>query len=315
MRLNICYALNDGYVPYCGASMVSLLENNPSAEVAFHILTDHLNEISKEKLKEWIRPYNATIQIYQMDDSRLSGQKTTWSKYGWYRIFASDVISSSVKKLLYLDCDTIVTGNITDIFLQKNSEWSLAAVEDYMTIFPNLFERVGYSQTIGYFCSGILLMNLDYFRKHNLSDKILRFAIDNPDRILFPDQDALNCVCKDTKIQLPLKYGILDPFYRDERFVKQFRDEVCDSIKDPRIVHYAGCAPWISESNYHYFYDEFWKYAAKIGGIKKSHCCKGLSLIILTAKRYLGRIGLNNYKRFLSKPKPYYHDIIKMLNN
>ena len=163
------------------------------------------------------------------------------------------MISEKISQVLYLDCDVIVKGKIDDLFQSNNSDWSVAGVTDYMAIFPSLYERIGYDESQGYFCSGVLMMNLDYFRRHNLSEKILKFAIDNPDKIQFPDQDALNYVCKDSKNTLPLKYGILDPFYRDQRFISRFRDEVIESLEDPRIIHYAGCAPWIRESTHHYF--------------------------------------------------------------
>lgn len=301
--LNICYALNEGYVDYCRVSIVSLLENNHNSKITFHILTDQLSEDAKARLSSVAQHYGSNVKYYYMDDSKLHGQKTTWSKYGWYRIFAPDVIDGKVKELLYLDCDVVVTGDISDIFNRKEEDWSIAAVDDYMTIFPDLFQRVGYDPSDGYFCSGVILMNLDYFRKHNLSEGILQFALENPEKILFPDQDALNCVCKDSKIRLPLKYGILDPFYRDERFARKFADEVKESIDDPRIVHYAGCAPWIAEYQHHYFADEFWKYAAMIGGIKKRHCCNGRALLILKAKCLLGHLGVKKFRKLLPLPR------------
>lgn len=294
--------------------MISLLKNNPDVKVSFHILTDTLADASEKKLTDLANNYGSEVMFYYMDDHKLKGQKTSWSKYSWYRIFAPDVISKDIHELLYLDCDTIVTGKIHDIFNQPYSDWSFAAVPDYMTIFPSNFKRVDYPMELGYVCAGILLMNIDHFRKHNLSEKLLSFALENPFRIHFPDQDALNCVCKDTKIQLPLKYGILDPFYRDKRFILKFREEVRETLDDPRIVHYAGCAPWISESNHHYYEDEFWKYAAMItGGIRRRHCCHGYGLVSLTAKRLLGKLGMKSFKRFIPSPRPTYEQITKLL--
>ena len=312
-HINICYALNDSYVPYCGASMVSLLENNPGTDVTFHILTDELTENSIAKLQNWAKQYGAQVYVYHIDDSLLKGQKTTWSKYGWYRIFAPEVITEDVEELLYLDCDTIITGNITDIFYRNGKEWSLAAVEDYMSIFPDVFNRVGYEANKGYFCSGVLLMNLNYFREHDLSAKILRFALENPERIQFPDQDALNYMCKESKVSLPLKYGILDPFYRDKQFILKYGNEVREALEDPRIAHYAGCAPWIKEYQHHYYADEFWKYANLIGGIKSQHYCTGLSLLFFTAKRTLAKLRVNKYKQFMPLKRVEKEDVIRII--
>lgn len=312
--IDICYALNDGYVKYCGVGMVSVLENNRDSSITFHILTDSLSDKSRQYLDSIVQSYGATVRYYIMEDGRLKGQKTTWSKYGWYRIFASDVIDSSVDRLLYLDCDTVVCGSIKDLFELPGNDWSLAAVPDYMTIFPALYERIGYDRESGYFCSGVLMMNLDYFRKNNLAERILRYAIEHPERIHFPDQDALNCVCKDSKIMLPLKFGILDPFFRKKPFISEFKEDVKDSLSDPRIIHYAGCAPWIAESHHHYYEDEFWKYAKIAGGVSKKHYCSGLSLILLTMKRNLSYLGLKRFNKYRIMPKPAYDDIIELID-
>lgn len=295
--MDICYALNDDYVDFCCISMVSVMENNTES-ITFHLLTDSFLPESIKKLTETAERYGAKINFYHVNDQRLSGQKTTWSKYGWYRIFAPELLPESIASLLYLDCDVIVDGRLDDLFKSNDKEWSVAAVPDIMTIFPNLYDRVGYSIEKGYFCSGVLMMNLNYFRTHGLSDKILKFAIDNPDKIHFPDQDALNCVCQDSKILLPLKYGILDSFYRNRQFMGIYREEILESLDDPRIIHYAGCAPWVAENHRHLFYDRFWKNAELAGGIKKTHCCKGTALMKFRIKRFLGIIGISKFRSF-----------------
>jgi lipopolysaccharide biosynthesis glycosyltransferase len=294
MDLDICYAINDKYVDYCIVSMVSVMENNPQ-RITFHILTDNLEKSNYEKLQNTVSRYGNNLKIYHMDDSRLEGQNTSWSKYGWYRIFAPEVLDERITRLLYLDCDTIVCGDISSLFKIKKDEWSVGAVPDIMDIFPAIYEFVGYEKQKGYFCSGVLMLNLSYFRENNIAEKILRFAIENPDRINFPDQDALNYVCQDSKVTLHLKYGILEPFFRNQKFINIYRDEVKEALEDPRIIHYAGCAPWIKESNPHYFDYLFWKYADMIGGITKRHNMFGLDLIKYKVKQTLAYCGYKPY--------------------
>lgn len=312
--MDICFALNEGYVDYCRVTMVSLLYNNRDETVRFHVLTDKLSQVGINRMKSTADLYGAEINVYEMEDSRLAGQKMSWSKYAWYRIFAPDVLPSSVSKVLYLDCDVVVTGNISNMFKIDMTGKAVAAVTDIMSINDELYDRLGYNKEKGYFCTGVLLMNLDYFRRNNLGDKILDYAIKHPDRILFPDQDALNIVCQDIKVSLPLKYGILLPFYTNHKFMISHREEVIDSLKDCRIVHYAGCAPWIVESSPHFFEDDFWKYAAMIGGIKKIHCCQGISLMKLRIKQFLGYMGFSAFVKYRKPRKQRYSKIRQLLN-
>ncbi len=312
MELDICYAINDKYVDYCLVSMVSVMENNPHL-IKFHILTDSLEESNNQKLHDIVNKYGHQLKIYNIDDSRLEGQNISWSKYGWYRIFAPDVLDAGITKLLYLDCDTIVCGDISDLFEIEKDDWSVAAVTDLMDIFPSIYEFVGYEMHKGYFCSGVLMMNLSYFRKNKISEKILRFAIENPDRINFPDQDALNYVCQDSKITLPLKYGILDPFFRHHKFITKYRNEIKDALEDPRIIHYAGCAPWIIESNPHHFDYLFWKYADMIGGITKKHSLSGINLFKFKVKQTFAYLGYKPYAKLKKSKRLTKEEIYKNL--
>lgn len=312
-QFNVCYCLNDGYVDYCCVSIVSLLENNKE-KIQIHILTDELTELSKKKLKYITDKYNAQLLIYKVDDSKIEGQNMTWSKYAWYRLQAHELIRHEVKKILYLDVDTIVDGDLSEIFATNLDSRAIGAVPDVRTIFDSSYKRVGYDKSKGYFCSGVMLMNLDYFRQFGISDKVLQFAKDNPERINFPDQDALNYVCQDIKIELPLKYDILLPYFDNKRFMSTYRKEVKESLEDPRIIHYAGCNPWKYESEHHYFEDKFWEYASLLPfKVKKTHVCHGIALMKLRTKRLFGYIGIPAFTKYKKARKPKYKDIIRLL--
>lgn len=315
MMLHICYALNEGYLPYCLASIASVLHNNTDSSFHFHILTDSMSAYAQTQAHECVTQWGGTdVTFHFVDNSLLEGQNLEWSPYGWYRIFCGDLLSPDINQVLYLDCDVIVCGSIKELWKIDYSEKSLAGVPDLMTVHADLYSRIGYPMTKGYFCSGVLMLNLDFFRRHKLSQEILKYAINNPERINFPDQDALNIVCKDTKELLPLKYGILAPFFTDRKFIAKYKKEVKECLDDPRIIHYAGCNPWIIENSPHYYEDEFWKYAAMVpGGIRRRHCCHGYGLVSLTAKRILGKLGMKSFKRFIPSPRPTYEQITKLL--
>ncbi len=54
----------------------------------------------------------------------------------------------------------------------------------------------------GYFNSGVLMMNLDFFRKNNLIDRLLAYARENYEKFELPDQDTLNAPLYDEAIKL-----------------------------------------------------------------------------------------------------------------
>lgn len=91
-------------------------------------------------------------------------------------------------------------------------------------------------------------MNLDYWRKHEITEKCMEFLFQNYPILESNDQDVLNFVLKDCKRNLPLTYNyqlhFLSKHFRSEIFSESFIKEI-DKITDPLIIHYASpVKPW-----------------------------------------------------------------------
>ncbi len=305
---NIAYAINEAYADYCLISMISLIYNNKEENIQFHILTDGLSDKCKDKFHSTLKRLTnkgGNIRFYDIPDSKVANLALNgWSKYIWYRLFLPQLLDQDVERVLYLDTDTIVCGKISDLFKLDIEDYSIAGVPDIMNYSNGIFEKVGYPKEYGYICSGVLIINLKYFRKHNLSTRIIEFSIKHHERVNFPDQDAINYVCHDTKIMLPLKYDMLAPFFTDKEFIDTHTEEVKDMLDDPRIIHYAGCNPWIIRKDKHYYHNEFWKYAKKVGDIKPKYCNPLHIRIRITIKGILGMIGIKQFKKYIPKKRP-----------
>lgn len=118
-------------------------------------------------------------------------------------------------KIIYLDVDTIVDGNLLEL-------WSLNLNNNYIAAY---FENWKYN----YINSGVLLMNLKLIRETKTDDVIIKLLKNC--KFQFPDQDAMNLVFKNRILGL------------DSKFNKLGRDHV---YKDDFIIrHWAGIVkPW-----------------------------------------------------------------------
>jgi lipopolysaccharide biosynthesis glycosyltransferase len=88
------------------------------------------------------------------------------------------------------------------------------------------------------------LINLNYWRKHKISEKVLDCLFHHTFPYHLFDQDALNMVLYDQKLVLPLKYNVLQwvflwPF--NKAFTKKEYEE---ARTNPVIIHYASSKPW-----------------------------------------------------------------------
>ena len=250
--INILCATDDNYVPYCGIMLTSLFENNPQYPICVYILIDHyLSERNVAKFKKLAKKYHQQITYVLVDKSYLEkfpikGQ-TYWSIATYYRLYAEELLPKSVDKVLYLDCDIIVTGSLASLLDIDMKGMAIGTVPDIFCNSLEIYERLDYSPKDSYFNAGSVLLNLEYWREHNIKQRCLEYLNTHYDRIYANDQDVLNAVLHDKNIQLPITYNYQIQFLKRnffEQYSQSFQKEVLD-IKRPIIIHYAAPRkPW-----------------------------------------------------------------------
>src|SRR5205814_10601876 len=97
----------------------------------------------------------------------------------------------------------------------------------------------------GYFNSGVLLLDLDQWRKTRARDRVLDYVSVNSDRLPDVDQDALNaCFYRQTK-RLDYKWNAIWPFFREPRVLPLTQEQIAAVRREARIIHFNGNSkPW-----------------------------------------------------------------------
>lgn len=260
--LHFAFCVNDAYARYISVTIKSIIENHHSCVVHIHILTDYISNSNRRKLHDVVRDLCAvSLHIYELDATELQGLKTGhWTIYTWYRILIPNILPNLIKKVIYLDADTLVVSDLSNVFSIDMDGKSIAAVEDIYSNNKEIYNRLGYDSSKRYICAGVMLMNLDYWRKNNITEKIIDEAHIHCEKIIFPDQDSINSICHDTKIILPLRFGILGAFFEIKNFYQQYNSQLRDCLLSPGIIHYANRPPWIKERATHPMQSEWEKY-------------------------------------------------------
>ena len=274
--MHIAFCVNDGYAEYIMVSIKGLLDNN-IGPVMIHVLSNYISERNVRQLKNLVCPYpNAELNVVIVDDSKLRGLKDTWTIYTWYRVLLPDILDEDVHRVLYLDADVLVAGDIQELFQLDMAGKAIAGTIDFQSKDRSTYQRCGYEQEKEYVCAGIMLMNLDYWREHDIANKVVRWGRENNDRIQFPDQDSINYICRDAKILLPLKYDIVDGFFYDDYYYQNYPQELRECVETPVIIHYAGQAPWVVELSNHLLQEEWDRYNKTLAKpIRKIYQSKG----------------------------------------
>lgn len=247
--LHVCCNIDDNYAPACGVMLSSLFEHNKNAMFGIHILHSYLNDENKKNLTELITAQDATCHFHMIDDKLLDGVRSKrenrpLTKAAYYRILISSVLDSSISKVLYLDSDLIVCRDITSLFSLNLSGYALAATRDIAKMQDERRIQLSLPYHKHYFASGLMLVNLDYWRENN-SEKDLIAISKKDNRFLDQfDQDSLNAVFHDKWFELSVKWLRNYPYVYDRSFFENNMDRK-EFVENPATVHYFDYyKPW-----------------------------------------------------------------------
>ena len=257
MKISIAYAPDDNYVNQTVVSMKSALEHNEQVE--FIIMYSKLSAESMQKLGA----VGGSLRLIKMDESQFAD--LTLSKWvtvqAWFRIKLPD-LCKDLDKVLYLDCDTLIRGNLDELFSLDLTDKYLAGVKDVWGV-SKYVKRLDMKSGV-YVNSGMLLFNCDYCRKEHFFDKVVDFAKNNAKIIEFCDQDSINKVVDEHKLVISPKYNLMDTWWRGGyyEFEGEEEAEYLQAKENPVIVHLTGLKPAFKGCG-NKFKDEWWEVAKK----------------------------------------------------
>jgi len=241
--MNIVYSTDNNYAPYCGISIISLLENNKEENINIYIIAYNISLESKISFQKIAEKYNVNIKTIDIGDEIIRqcpvpNSDGYFTQANFIRLFLTTILPE-LDKVIYLDCDIIVKQDLSKLWNTDITNYSLGAVIDI---------AAEHKRFEGYINSGVLLINLDYWRKNNIQQKFIEY-IENGGVCDFVDQDVINYELKGTILYLSMKYNVQTPFYFRKSRYPDYQKEINKAIIDTAIIHYTyAVKPWNKES-------------------------------------------------------------------
>ena len=268
----IFFAVDDGYIPFLAVALQSLIENSSkNYYYSIKILYTNIEEENKQKISKY-KKENVNIEFVDLNYyiKKVKDKLYTrdyYTKTTYFRLFIPNLYPQ-YDKAIYLDSDIVVLGDIAELYNVNMGNNLIAAAPDDVIQTTKVFQEyaekvVGVADYRNYFNAGILLMNLDEFRKFNFQEKFL-YLLETIKFTVAQDQDYLNRLCKG-------KVKIIDKAWdRMPIAIDDMKEE------DIKVIHYnLAYKPWHFENVLYKAY--FWKYAQKtefykqIEDIRKSY--------------------------------------------
>ena len=253
LHLHVVYACDGRYAMPLATAMRSLADSNvPSWPIKVFALASDVGRDVQRAIEDSL-PAGAIELSWVPVALDLFKDYTTLrhvSQVTYARLLMPLLLPPHIRRVLYLDSDTLVMGSLADLWSVSLDGMALGAVPDALIADPHLGLLSHERWTIAlpshldaahgvenYFNAGVLLVDLDEWRARQITQRAIEFLERHP-QSPFSDQDALNVACVGS-------WKVLDAHWNFQPHLALKLDALPEEQR-PRIVHFVTSAkPWL----------------------------------------------------------------------
>lgn len=255
MKIPIALITDERFAPYCATTIASVLNNSQEeTEFDFYILTGGLSQTVKEKFNGLKAIKDCSINIISIDIDNFKGlpkcNHIPIESYFRFKLFS---LLDGLDKVIYLDSDMIVLGDIEGLFNTNIDNYYAGMVIDTVkevgTVLNEVKQKLQFPVNSDYFNAGVMVINLNKCREDHIESKLFDWAKRNYDKLTWADQDVINVIMHGLIKKLPSKYNIQLTAYKPNA--------------EKEIIHYCGPdKPWNNKGMplSEYFWNNFYPF-------------------------------------------------------
>ncbi len=246
-KIHIVYAADNGYAPWLGVSLASILVNSEvDEELCVYIVDGGISVENREKIALLQKIKSFSLLYLEVDEKQLINccVRDSYSIAGIYRLLLSELLPA-LEKVIYLDCDVIARCSLAEL-------WAYDVAGVYMGVVPDLIDYLPFSSrkykrllkmqdNFCYFNAGVLVLNLKKIRSDGVFQQAISWLGEHGEKAIYCDQDALNVVFSGKAIRwLHPRWNVQAPMYwPGARRVLNRSDKMVAALSDPAIVHFT----------------------------------------------------------------------------
>lgn len=258
LTIDIAMGFDLKYAGHAATVAASIAANAPGASLRFIML--HAGVDASTQARVHAAAPGAAFVWVEVGDDDLPDYATRGhlTRIVLFRLGLEWLAPADCKRLIFIDCDTIVLGDVRELWNADLKGQPLGAVVDcYQSgdAFGQLWKLP--ANDSGYFNAGLQVIDLVRVRQEKLFSAALNFVVQHDAKLLFGDQDALNYVFWG-------RWTALDPAWNVQRYMKA--EEIAEAgwrRQGPALIHYIGPAkPWTANV-WHPWSWLYWRYARR----------------------------------------------------
>lgn len=244
-KLHIALAFDDNFWAPAYAVMRSIcISTTRRTDLVFHLLHMPLTTEHEADLNQITSEFDARLVFYPVSELPAFTQFVAglpkggrWPEIVYARMLLPHLVPNEIDRIIYLDCDMLVRAPIEQLYAMDLNNQPVGAVRDALAPFIPLRRDMRQTADIfdgadPYFNSGMLLIDLEAWRKLDLGAEIAALSARGVLGRLYYDQDVLNLIFRNRWHTLPWRWNVIDANKAHEAL-------------DPAILHFTrNFKPW-----------------------------------------------------------------------
>lgn len=260
-EMNVIYSSDNNYVQHMGVSIWSLLEKNTEFKrINIYIIENKIDKENKNKIESFRKNFSNLniiwISFEEYEKQLKLDMEWEIAISAYARLFVGEMLPLTVKKILYLDCDTVICDSLVKLWDFNLKNKIVGVIQD--TVGDEVKIKLDIPKEEKYFNSGVLLIDMDNWRKNQIGNKCIQLIQEYKGNVCHHDQGVLNAVLKDYKSFIPMRYNMITVHYFfDMKKIRKYYSEKAPFYSDqeiefaknhPAILHFTPSftsRPWI----------------------------------------------------------------------
>lgn len=255
---NIVCISDEAYAQHTAVMLASLFDTNREKKFQIFILTQGLSTITITQLKS-IVPENSQLQVITKTNKELPiiannnelGGKY-WNPIMYLKLFMPRFLGENVHRLLFLDVDMVINADIAPLYNIELKDNIIAGAEDWKYSIDHKI-RIGLNKDAMYINSGVMVVDIDKWRKYENKNPISQYLEIHRDSIQ-NDQDAFALYFQNKIKYINQQWNVTTYYFeRKPRVFNKYFPILEELRTNPFIIHYCEpIKPWFKECKHPY---------------------------------------------------------------
>ena len=214
MTADFLLVANDRYVKYLGICTYSIMYNMCSEVdcVRIFVMDCGITAENLKRLKQQAARFdNADIYFFNIEQKLkdiVPKIPNNWNRAIYGRLYLTEVLREyDIKRLIYLDCDLLMNRPVTELFTLPLEGKCIAGISDGESLQRKNALEIDPCKP--YINSGVMVIDTQRWVALNASEKIIDQINSFPQKLIYPDQDAINFIMRDEIKLLEPRYNML----------------------------------------------------------------------------------------------------------